>query len=177
MRSATCVTEADPRCGLWAGARKWAALVVSMMGAVEIRLLANTIVGVGILSNYRALFWKTARPLLRRGDLESLLHVAFVSHHLIGSLEGRGGATPMRCSTPRSCAKPPPSRASTGSRLRDDAGALPKPLLELRQLTRGTQCNPDGTGQSCARTRPGPSPEEQVIIETSPCATKTSRHH
>jgi radical SAM superfamily enzyme YgiQ (UPF0313 family) len=51
-----------------------------MMG---IRLLANIIVRVGILSNYRALFWKTAGPLLRRGDLESLLHIAFVSHHLI----------------------------------------------------------------------------------------------
>ncbi len=100
------------------------------MGAVGIRLLANTIVGVGILLNYRALFWKTARPLLRRGDLESLLHVAFVSHHLIRFAQRSSGATRMPRSTPRSCVKPPPSRVSTDSRLRDNANALPKPLLE-----------------------------------------------
>jgi hypothetical protein len=60
------------------------------------RLLANIIVRVGILSNYRVLFWKTARPLLRRGDLESLLHAAFVSYHLI-TVRSRGPAGQGEC--------------------------------------------------------------------------------
>jgi radical SAM superfamily enzyme YgiQ (UPF0313 family) len=48
-----------------------------------LRMLTNILVRVGILGAYRRAFWKMALPLLRKGDIESFLHVSFVSHHLI----------------------------------------------------------------------------------------------
>jgi hypothetical protein len=40
-------------------------------------------VRVGVLSDYRDVFWKMARKALAKGDVESLIHVGLVSHHLI----------------------------------------------------------------------------------------------
>jgi radical SAM superfamily enzyme YgiQ (UPF0313 family) len=48
-----------------------------------LRLLANVLFRVGVLSGYRSTFWKMAWPRLRQGDLEGMLHVSFVSYHLI----------------------------------------------------------------------------------------------
>jgi radical SAM superfamily enzyme YgiQ (UPF0313 family) len=48
-----------------------------------IGLLANLFVRVGVLSDYRDVFWKMARKALAKGDVESLIHVGLVSHHLI----------------------------------------------------------------------------------------------
>jgi radical SAM superfamily enzyme YgiQ (UPF0313 family) len=48
-----------------------------------LRLIANIFLRVGLLSNYRKLFWRMALPLLKKGDIEVVLHVAFVSYHLI----------------------------------------------------------------------------------------------
>ena len=38
---------------------------------------------VGVRSDYRAEFWRTALPLLRQGRVEKVIHIAAVSHHLI----------------------------------------------------------------------------------------------
>jgi hypothetical protein len=38
---------------------------------------------VGLRSDYRRTFWRFATPLLRRGDVESVLHVSLVAHHLV----------------------------------------------------------------------------------------------
>jgi hopanoid C-2 methylase len=46
-------------------------------------MLSRIIWKVGIRGNYRAEFWKFARPLLRRGDIENLIAVPLVAHHLI----------------------------------------------------------------------------------------------
>jgi radical SAM superfamily enzyme YgiQ (UPF0313 family) len=46
-------------------------------------ILANLIIRVGLLSNYRETFWKMAWPALKSGRIESLIHVGLVSHHLI----------------------------------------------------------------------------------------------
>ena len=38
---------------------------------------------VGIRSDYRRTFWRAALPLLRAGQIEALINIAAVSHHLI----------------------------------------------------------------------------------------------
>jgi radical SAM superfamily enzyme YgiQ (UPF0313 family) len=38
---------------------------------------------IGIRGHYRRTFWRMAWPTLRSGDVEALIHVAVVSHHLI----------------------------------------------------------------------------------------------
>jgi radical SAM superfamily enzyme YgiQ (UPF0313 family) len=48
-----------------------------------LRILANLFVRVGVLSHYRGTFWTMAKQALRRGDIEALIHVSMVSHHLI----------------------------------------------------------------------------------------------
>jgi len=48
-----------------------------------LRILANLFVRVGLLSDYRHVFWKMATKALRRGDFEALIHIGMVSHHLI----------------------------------------------------------------------------------------------
>jgi len=45
--------------------------------------LAKLIVKVGILSNYRAIFWQMAKPALKCGDIETVIHVGLVAHHMI----------------------------------------------------------------------------------------------
>src|SRR5260370_21689520 len=46
-------------------------------------MLLRVIVRVGIFGFYRKTFWKMAWPALKKGDIESLLHVGMVGHHLI----------------------------------------------------------------------------------------------
>jgi hypothetical protein len=38
---------------------------------------------VGVLGDYRKVFWKFAWSRLRRGDIESLISVTLIAHHLI----------------------------------------------------------------------------------------------
>ncbi len=47
------------------------------------RILANLLIRVGILGNYRRVFWKMARRLIAKGNVEALFHIGMVSHHLI----------------------------------------------------------------------------------------------
>ncbi len=46
-------------------------------------LLARILWRVGVRGDYRRTFWRMAGPALRAGDIEELIHVAVVSHHLI----------------------------------------------------------------------------------------------
>jgi radical SAM superfamily enzyme YgiQ (UPF0313 family) len=48
-----------------------------------VRIMANLLLRVGLLADYRATFWEMARPLLRAGRIEDVIHVALVAHHLI----------------------------------------------------------------------------------------------
>ncbi|MFZ1124614.1 MAG: B12-binding domain-containing radical SAM protein [Candidatus Baltobacteraceae bacterium] len=48
-----------------------------------LRILANLFVRVGLLADYRAVFWAMAKKAARKGDIEALIHVGMVSHHLI----------------------------------------------------------------------------------------------
>jgi hypothetical protein len=46
-------------------------------------LLALIVWRIGLLGHYRRTFWKMAWPALKRKDIDQLIHIAVVSHHLI----------------------------------------------------------------------------------------------
>lgn len=46
-------------------------------------VLARLLWRVGVRGDYRRTFWRMALPALRRGQIESLIHVGVVGHHLI----------------------------------------------------------------------------------------------
>lgn len=48
-----------------------------------ISLLVTLLVKIGMLGSYRQVFWNMARPAFKRGDIEGIIHVALVGHHLI----------------------------------------------------------------------------------------------
>ena len=45
--------------------------------------LTNILLRIGIFSNYRQTFWKMVKPALKAGNIENLIHVGLVGHHLI----------------------------------------------------------------------------------------------
>lgn len=45
--------------------------------------LGNIFLHVGILADYRRTFWRMAWPALRKGQIEELIHISLVAHHLI----------------------------------------------------------------------------------------------
>ena len=45
--------------------------------------LARLLWRVGVRSDYRRTFWRMALPALRRGEIEPLIHVGVIAHHLI----------------------------------------------------------------------------------------------
>jgi radical SAM superfamily enzyme YgiQ (UPF0313 family) len=45
--------------------------------------LAKLMVKVGMQSDYRAVFWRMAKPALKTGDIETVIHVSLVAHHMI----------------------------------------------------------------------------------------------
>ena len=63
---------------------------------VAVQILTRLIFRVGLLSDYRRTFWRMAIPTFKKGDIEALIHVGLVSHHLIQfareCLEGEQGA-------------------------------------------------------------------------------------
>ncbi len=62
-----------------------------------LRIMANLLVRVGIMSDYRDVFWRMARQTLAKGDIEAMIHIGMVSHHLITfareAAAGRQGAS------------------------------------------------------------------------------------
>ena len=46
-------------------------------------ILARILWRIGVRGDYRRTFWRMAWPALRAGEIEALIHVALVSHHLI----------------------------------------------------------------------------------------------
>ena len=48
-----------------------------------LKILGRIILKVGLASDYKRVFWKFALPRLIRGDIESLIATALISHHLI----------------------------------------------------------------------------------------------
>lgn len=50
---------------------------------IALTCLFNIFLHVGVLSDYRRTFWRMAKPALRKGQIEELIHIALVAHHLI----------------------------------------------------------------------------------------------
>jgi radical SAM superfamily enzyme YgiQ (UPF0313 family) len=48
-----------------------------------ISTLVKLMVQVGIFSNYRRTFWRMAWPCLKQADIEDVIHVSLVAHHMI----------------------------------------------------------------------------------------------
>jgi radical SAM superfamily enzyme YgiQ (UPF0313 family) len=48
-----------------------------------ISTLGKLILRVGLLSDYRETFWRMAKPALKSGDIETVIHVSLVAHHMI----------------------------------------------------------------------------------------------
>jgi hopanoid C-2 methylase len=48
-----------------------------------LRIMANLMLRVGLMADYRQVFWRMAWPLLRQGRIEDVIHVSLVAHHLI----------------------------------------------------------------------------------------------
>jgi radical SAM superfamily enzyme YgiQ (UPF0313 family) len=46
-------------------------------------VLARIVWRIGVRGDYRRTFWAMAKPALRAGKIEQLIHIALVSHHLI----------------------------------------------------------------------------------------------
>jgi hypothetical protein len=46
-------------------------------------ILARVLWKIGVLGDYRWTFWRLAWPALKSGQIEALIHVAVVSHHLV----------------------------------------------------------------------------------------------
>ncbi len=50
---------------------------------LALRIFANLLVRVGLLSDYRDVFWRMAKKTLATGNVEAMFHIGMVSHHLI----------------------------------------------------------------------------------------------
>ena len=48
-----------------------------------ISTLTKLIWKVGIAGDYRGIFWRMAKPALKTGDIETVIHVSLVAHHMI----------------------------------------------------------------------------------------------
>ncbi len=64
--------------------------------ALGMNILARVLWNSGWRADYRRAFWRLAKPLLRAGRIEDLIHIGVVSHHLISftreALTGSGEA-------------------------------------------------------------------------------------
>jgi hopanoid C-2 methylase len=71
-------------------------------------MLGRILWRIGVRGDYRRTFWRMAWPALRSGDIEPLIHVAVVSHHLIQftreCARGDGEASFYAPTVPRSAA-------------------------------------------------------------------------
>ena len=48
-----------------------------------LRIFGNLLVRVGLLGDYRNVFWRMAKKTLASGNVEAMFHIGMVSHHLI----------------------------------------------------------------------------------------------
>jgi hopanoid C-2 methylase len=48
-----------------------------------LRIITNLLIKIGLRGWYRDTFWRMAKPAFRRGDIEGMIHVGLVAHHLI----------------------------------------------------------------------------------------------
>jgi hypothetical protein len=91
------------------GKLNWANISAGLVLAFRVAL------HIGILSDYRRPFWRAARHALRRGQIDAVLGIGFIAHHLIQftreALRGEQNAsyysTKLRDRAVESCAMGP----------------------------------------------------------------------
>jgi hypothetical protein len=90
-----------------------------------VRILSRLFWHVGVLSDYRARFWRMALPALLRGRIESIIHVAAVAHHMILFARECARGEAEKCFYCESSTEPerPAEKAETSPRLAPDAVA------------------------------------------------------
>ncbi len=75
-------------------------------------ILTRLLIRVGVFGDYRRIFWRMARPALRSGRLEELIHVGLVAHHMItfarDCAKGRENAS-FFAKRPKIAAQPAPA--------------------------------------------------------------------
>ena len=81
-----------------------------------LRLMKNILWNIGITGSYRDTFWKLAWPALKRGDIEGLIHVGVVGHHLIQFAQD--------------CARGDEAASFYAQRLRDDQAKQAKNMAQ-----------------------------------------------
>ena len=69
-------------------------------------MLRNIFWKVGVLGDYRRVFWKFALGRLRRGDIEGLIGSALIAHHLIMFARAASAASRTRRTIRSGCARP-----------------------------------------------------------------------
>ena len=79
-------------------------------------LLTNILLRVGLFSHYRETFWKMARPALKTGDIESLIHIGLVGHHLIQFAQECARGEESASFYSQKLREPEPEKAETGVR-------------------------------------------------------------
>lgn len=81
-----------------------------------LRMMKNILFQVGLLGSYRKTFWKMARPALKAGEIESVIHVGLIGHHLIQFAQ--------------ECAEGDESASFYSQKLRETAPPHPEPVLD-----------------------------------------------
>ena len=51
--------------------------------AKAVCIIANLVLRVGVFGSYRSTFWGMAKSAFKKGDIEALIHIGLVGHHLI----------------------------------------------------------------------------------------------
>lgn len=62
-----------------------------------LRVLGTLLWRLGVRGGYRRDFWRMALPLLRRGRIEKLVHIASVTHHLVTFARSVAAGTAEKC--------------------------------------------------------------------------------
>ena len=91
------------------GKLTWANLSSALVLAFRVML------HIGVLSDYRKPFWRAARHALRRGQIDAVLGMGFIAHHLIQFTREalRGEQNASYYSTKMRQAEPVPDLATT----------------------------------------------------------------
>ena len=77
-------------------------------------IMARILWKVGIRGSWRKAFWQFAKPLIRRGEIEAVINIAIVSHHLITFVEE------IKAGRHEACFYADPSKNTTTEHALDD---------------------------------------------------------
>ncbi len=96
-----------------------------------LKIMLQVIWYAGVRSEHQRTFWRMARPALKQGRIEEIIHVGVVSYHLIRyaqeCLDGRGETSFYNPGTRVSAIDPLPAHAGPGATTPAARKTLPRP--------------------------------------------------